>query len=87
LLSIGLVVLLVVSRPLNRWKVALAAAMAASYAVIGLVEPLREFFELVFTDVADVWAVAAIGIVIAGIAVALVPRVVPGLGPRGGTGT
>lgn len=86
LLSIGLVVLLVVSRPLNRWKVLLAAAMATSYAVISLIEPLRDFFELVFTDVAEVWAVAAIGVVIAGIAVALVPRVVPGLAGRNAVG-
>ncbi len=82
LLSIGLVILLVVSRPLTRWKMMLTAAMATSYAVISLIEPLREFFELVFTDVAEVWAVAATGIVLAGIAVALVPRVVPGLRSR-----
>jgi cation-transporting ATPase E len=82
LLSIGLVVLLVVSRPINGWKVLLAAAMAASYLAISLIDPLRDFFQLVFTDVTDVWIVAAIGVLIAGIGVVLVPVLVPGLGPR-----
>ena len=80
LLSIGLVVLLVVSRPLTWWKILLTAAMAASYVVISLIEPLRDFFQLVFTSVSDVWLVAAVGVVIAGVAIALVPVVVPGLG-------
>jgi cation-transporting ATPase E len=73
-------VLLVVSRPLTWWKILLTAAMAASYVVISLIDPLRDFFQLVFTSVSDVWLVAAVGVVIAGVAIALVPVVVPGLG-------
>jgi magnesium-transporting ATPase (P-type) len=82
LLAIGLVVLLVVSRPIRLWKLLLVAAMGASYAVISLVAPLREFFELVFPDVAAVWVVAAIGVLVAGVVVASVPSVVPGLAWR-----
>ncbi|MDX2380262.1 MAG: HAD-IC family P-type ATPase [Acidimicrobiia bacterium] len=79
LLSIGLSVLLVVSRPIKAWKILLAVSMGMSYVVIGLIPPLRDFFELVFTDIADVWIVAIIGVAIASVAVALVPIVVPGL--------
>jgi len=46
LLAVGLVILVVVSRPLRLWKLGLAAVMAASYAVVMLVGPLQEFFEL-----------------------------------------
>ena len=46
LLGIGLVILLLISRPLRTWKVGLAAAMAASYGVAMALPPLREFFQL-----------------------------------------
>ncbi|MCY4174760.1 MAG: HAD-IC family P-type ATPase [Acidimicrobiaceae bacterium] len=46
LLGIGLVILLLISRPLRGWKVALAACMAGSYAVAMAVPFGREFFEL-----------------------------------------
>ena len=46
LLGIGLVILVLISRPLRPWKVGLAAAMAASYGAAMALPPLREFFEL-----------------------------------------
>ncbi len=46
LLGIGLVILLLISRPLRPWKVGLAAAMAACYGAAMAVPFLREFFEL-----------------------------------------
>lgn len=46
LLGIGLVVLVVVSRPLRLWKLILAAAMAAAYAVVMAVPVLHDWFEL-----------------------------------------
>jgi cation-transporting ATPase E len=46
LLAIGLVILLLISRPLRPWKVGLAAAMAASYGTAMALPFLREFFEL-----------------------------------------
>ena len=46
LLAIGLVILLLISRPLRPWKVGLAAAMAAAYGAAMALPFLREFFEL-----------------------------------------
>ena len=46
LLGIGLVILVLISRPLRAWKVGLAAAMAASYGAAMAWPPLREFFQL-----------------------------------------
>ena len=46
LLGIGLVILLLISRPLRPWKVGLAAAMAASYGAAMALPGLREFFQL-----------------------------------------
>ena len=46
LLGIGLVILLLISRPLKPWKVGLAAAMAASYGMAMALPNLRAFFEL-----------------------------------------
>ena len=46
LLAIGLVILLLISRPLRPWKVGLAASMAASYGAFMALPTLREFFEL-----------------------------------------
>jgi cation-transporting ATPase E len=76
LLSIGLVVLAVTSRPLRSWKVGLVAAMAASYVVVFLVPFLRDFFELEpFWDPA--WVYAAIAVTVAGPLIVVIPRVVP----------
>ncbi len=46
LLGVGLVILLLISRPLRPWKVGLAAAMAASYGFAMALPMLREFFQL-----------------------------------------
>ncbi|MYB87942.1 MAG: HAD-IC family P-type ATPase [Acidimicrobiaceae bacterium] len=46
LLALGLMILLLISRPLRPWKVGLAAAMAASYGAAMALPFLREFFEL-----------------------------------------
>ncbi|MDY7100424.1 MAG: HAD-IC family P-type ATPase [Actinomycetota bacterium] len=77
LLGIGLVVLVLISRPLRAWHTGLVAAMAASYAVVLSVEPLREFFAL---DLPPRWAWAGIAAAVAVGAVVLVvgPHVVPG---------
>jgi cation-transporting P-type ATPase E len=55
LLGIGLVVLVVVSRPLRLWKVALAASMGASYAVVLGLPALRRFFDLPLPPAAVWW--------------------------------
>ena len=46
LLGIGLVILLLISRPLRPWKVGLAASMAASYGVAMAWPFPRDFFQL-----------------------------------------
>jgi len=45
LLVIGLVILVVVSRPLRTWKVMLASTMGAFYVAVLLIEPLKDYFE------------------------------------------
>jgi cation-transporting ATPase E len=46
LLALGLVVLVVASRPFKVWKITLAATMAGFYAAVLAVGPLRRYFEL-----------------------------------------
>lgn len=46
LLGVGLVILVMMSRPLQPWKLMLTAAMAACYAVVILVPALSTFFEV-----------------------------------------
>ena len=46
LLAVGLIVLVVVSRPLQWWKIGLAGAMGAAYAAVIAIEPLARFFEM-----------------------------------------
>jgi cation-transporting ATPase E len=76
LLSIGLVVLAVTSRPLRSWKLGLVAVMAASYVVVFLVPFLRDFFELdPFWDPAWIYAVTAVAV--AGPLIVAIPRIVP----------
>jgi hypothetical protein len=45
LLVIGLVILVVVSRPLRTGKVMLAAARGAFYVAVLVIEPLKNYFE------------------------------------------
>ncbi len=78
LLGIGLVVLVVVSRPLRPWKVGLAAAMAALYGWLLAVERARDYFELTLPD-AEVWVASGVAVVVAAMLVIGVPLLVPGL--------
>ncbi len=73
LLGVGLVILVVISRPLRPWKVGLAAAMGGSYLIVMVWPWARNFFEL---DVppAWMWIPTIAAIVIAGSGVVTIPR-------------
>lgn len=75
LLSIGLVILTVASRPLRPWKVGLVAAMAVGYVVVLVVPFLRHYFvmELFWSSA---WWFAAAAVAAAGALIVLVARVV-----------
>ncbi len=63
LLGIGLVILLLISRPLRPWKVGLAAAMAASYGAAMAWPLLREFFQLDSPSLAAwLWVVGTVAV-------------------------
>ncbi|MGI9602736.1 MAG: HAD-IC family P-type ATPase [Acidimicrobiales bacterium] len=74
LLTIGLVILVTISRPLRAWKLGLAGAMAASYCIVMIWPFARNFFELDLPPRESVPAMAA-GIVAASLVVVLTPRV------------
>ena len=78
LLGIGLVILVVVSRPLRLWKIGLAASMGALYALVLIWPPLRDYFELTMPE-GSTWAACVAAMVIAGTAVSLLPVLVPGI--------
>jgi cation-transporting ATPase E len=80
LLGIGLVVLVVTSRPLRLWKIGLAGIMAASYGVVLGVPFMRDFFELSL-PAAEVWAVSLAAVVVGGAIVVALPFMIPGLRP------
>ncbi|MFV2039835.1 MAG: HAD-IC family P-type ATPase, partial [Acidimicrobiales bacterium] len=65
LLGVGLVVLVVVSRPLRPWKLGLAAAMAGMYGLVLAWEVPREYFELTIPEGA-IWTACVIGVSVAG---------------------
>ena len=68
LLGIGLVILLLISRPLRPWKIGLAAAMAGLYAVNMAWSFPRDYFELdIPPATAWWWVVAAIAVGAAGV--------------------
>ena len=73
LLGVGLVILVVISRPLRPWKIGLAAAMAGSYMIVMVWPWARNFFEL---DVppAWMWIPTIAAVVIAGMGVVTIPR-------------
>jgi cation-transporting ATPase E len=77
LLSIGLVILLLISRPLKPWKVALVVAMAASYLVVLAVPFTRDYFELVLPD-GIAWLVVALAALAGGTGAWLTARLVDG---------
>ncbi len=81
LLGIGLVVLVVVSRPLRLWKVGLAAAMAACYVAVLSVPFARDYFDLSIPE-GDVWTVSVLTTAVCGGLVVAIPFVVPGLRTR-----
>ena len=73
LLGVGLVILVVISRPLRPWKIGLAAAMAGSYMVVMVWPWARKFFEL---DIPPpwMWGPTIAAVVIAGAGVVTIPR-------------
>jgi cation-transporting ATPase E len=73
LLGIGLVTLVVISRPLRLWKIGLAAGMAASYAVVMVVPFLHDWFELDLPD-GGAWLPAAAVVAVAGALIVALPR-------------
>ncbi len=73
LLGVGLVILVVISRPLQPWKIGLAAAMAGSYLLVMIWPFARNFFEL-DPPPAWVWVPTSAAIAIAGAGVILIPR-------------
>jgi len=80
LLSAGLVVLIVVSRPLQLWKVILAAGMGALYVGVLAIPFLRNYFELELPP-SGAWPVVAIGSAVASVGVWLAPLAVERLAP------
>ncbi|MFK7917583.1 MAG: HAD-IC family P-type ATPase [Ilumatobacter sp.] len=75
LLGAGLVVLIVVSRPLQTWKIALAASMALMYVVVLSVPFFRDYFELDLPS-PDAWIVTIIGVLVAAAGVWAAPAAV-----------
>jgi cation-transporting ATPase E len=78
LLSIGLIVLLVASRPFRPWKLALVAGMGLAYLTILVVNPLADYFELVELSNQS-RLISTVAVLAAGIPIALLPRFVPAL--------
>ena len=84
LLGISLVVLLGISRPLRPWKVGLAGAMGAWYALSMAWSFPRNYFELVIPPT-SAWLTAAVCTAMGGLLVAVLPRLLdrlPGHGAR-----
>ena len=63
LLAIGLTILVLISRPLKPWKVGLAAAMAASYALVMAIPFGRNYFELDLPTAEAWYGVAAASVI------------------------
>ena len=80
LLLIGLVVLVVVSRPLRIWKIGLAVAMAGLQACIIALPFTRNYFALEWVD-GRTWGCIAIVVAIASFLVAALPYLIPGILP------
>ena len=75
LLGIGLAILVTASRPLQLWKIVLALAMAGGQALIMVIGFTRDYFEIdLFTGAP--WMVVSLAVVLAGAAIALLPRFV-----------
>jgi len=78
LLGLGLVVLVVASRPLRPWKIGLAGAMAGLYALVILIPALRSFFELVVPN-GQMLTLGAAAVAIGGALILAIPRLMPAL--------
>jgi cation-transporting ATPase E len=78
LLGFGLVILITASRPLVAWKVGLALAMVASYALVMAWSFTRDYFELDNPD-PWLWGPAGTAIVVGGAMILAIPSVIPGL--------
>jgi cation-transporting P-type ATPase E len=76
LLTMGLVILVLVSRPLAAWKIALAASMAGFYTLVISIEPMREFFELELPPAAMMAKMAA-GAALGALGIIFLPRLLP----------
>ena len=81
LLGISLVVLLGISRPLRPWKVGLAGAMGAWYALTMAWSFPRDYFELVIPPT-SAWLTAAVCTAVGGLLVAVLPRLLDRLPAR-----
>jgi cation-transporting P-type ATPase E len=79
LLGLGLVILVVVSRPIVPWKIALAGAMGGLYAIVMAVPFSRTYFELNI-PAADDWLGPLIAVIAGGAIIAAIPKIVPGIG-------
>ena len=73
LLGVGLVILVVISRPLRPWKIGLAAAMAGSYMIVMVWPFARNYFEL-NAPPGWMWIPTIAAVVIAGSGVVTIPR-------------
>lgn len=73
LLGVGLVILVLISRPLRPWKIGLAAAMAGLYAAVMGWAPLRDYYHLHPPPAVGWWCVAA-AVALGGLGVWLGPR-------------
>ena len=78
LLGIGLAVLVVVSRPLRPWKIALAGAMAGLYGLVLVIPIARDFFQLDIPNT-NTLGIAGAAIVAAAALIVAIPRVMPEL--------
>jgi cation-transporting ATPase E len=76
LLTAGLMILILVSRPMALWKLVLAATMGAFYALVLLIDPLREWFELDLPP-ASFTPVMVIGAALGAAAIVFLPRLLP----------
>ena len=73
LLGIGLVILMLISRPLRPWKIALVLAMAGLYLIVIALPFARDYFELVLPD-GIAWLVVVIAVLTGGAGVGLTSR-------------
>ncbi|MCE2532492.1 MAG: HAD-IC family P-type ATPase, partial [Acidimicrobiia bacterium] len=89
LLGLGLVILVVTSRPLRPWKIVLAVVMGLLYVVVMAAGGLREYFELDLPP-AWLWGPVCAAVVVGGAAIVTLPRFVHGprwFGYRRSSGT